>query len=431
VSAHPQIQYRLQNATAPLLSGQTHLLITARYPSDLEPTVPSQEWYVASSGALPAPMIEQLSEAWAGAVDVRVERRLTVLGAREEGAPLSALSEHSQPLSVQLRQLSTQLRSLEEPETTMELELDMNELVEPPMNSSGELYAEATTASIFPVDESEAGESPPTHLIICLPAQSRHSPPPERDVRDFESVTIFVGDDSPLIWPWVSWCHSIGAELILSSAAAKGSLQSLITRSASVLGRAPIMLRPNMEGKLSAIVALNAPFTGRLNRLSEPLRVPLTGRSEQLAWLVSVEPKYLGDGPRELLMSEVNGERHVIQDQPLGAVTIESGHPAVNFAHQLAQRGRVLELLISSYLSSDLRRVAQSLDQWLKLSVSLESERSSWIHQVRVKLLHLGRIEPDDLRQIIRYALFIPYELSLEGVWKRRALSSLPGGDLT
>jgi len=415
VSQHPYIQFRLQSASNPQGSGPVHLLLTAHY--ELTPSAmqsPEQRWFFASSGALSGASVKRLEEAWGGAEDEAVRRDLTTLGQEPPSDTFEALAQPKQPLSVQLKQLSNQLyRDVGEPETTMELELDIGALSKP-----SDLAQSVDDLDSAPVEESKESDEPPTHLVICLAHDSRHSPPPVQDLRPIDSVTLFLEDDSPLVWPWVSWAREVGAQLVISEEGAVEALRELFELSARVMTRQLVTIRPTMEGKLHSVVSMNAPSTGRHPLSTSGLRVPLCPTGQRLAWLLSVEPKHQGDGARELLYFEVEGERHIVCDYPQELTDLESYHPAVCFAQQLAQRGRILEQIISSYLNSDLRRVVHGLDQWLKLSVSLEApEVGEWVHGLKIKFLHLGRFEPQDFKRVIRHALHVPYRLSADGVW--------------
>lgn len=413
MSDYPLIQYLLQSASHPAERGQTHVLITAHYQVDMSapPRTSKQSWVFATSGPLSSESVSRLSAAWAEAQEEGVARSLSTLGSEPKPQVLEALKVAKQPLSVQLKQLSQQLFQFEEPETTMELELDMNQIVEPPMEPLG--------VSEELEDPARRPDVSSTHLVICLAQDSRHSPPPPQDLSPLESVTLFLEDETPLIWPWVSWAHSVGAQLILNEAGASQQLCELIRLSARVTGRERVSVRPATQGQLHALVSLNAPVTGKLRQPLGGLRVPLCPPNRRLAWLLSVEPKHTGGAPRELLEVDVRGERHVISDFPISLEGFESHQPGVSFAHQLAHRGRVLELVISAYLNSELRRVVHGLDQWLKLSVSLEEPAlTEWIHELKVKFLHLGRFEPQDFKRVIRYALHTPYQLSAEGLWE-------------
>jgi hypothetical protein len=357
--------------------------------------------------------VQRIEEAWSGAGHEAVQRELIALGQEPPSTSFEALAHPKQPLSVQLKQLSHQLYSLvEEPETTMELELDLGEFSKP------------STDAQAPEEEPKHKDETPVHLVICLAQESRHSPPPVQDLGPMDSVTLFLEDDSPLVWPWASWAREVGAQLVINEEGAVKALRELFELSARVGARDLITIRPTLEGKLHSVVSMNAPSTGRHPLSTQGLRVPLCAPGQRLAWLVSVEPKHQGDDARELLYFEVGGERHLVCDYPQELMGLESFHPAVSFAQQLAQRGRILEQIISSYLNSDLRRVVHGLDQWLKLSVSLEApEMSAWIHSLKVKFLHLGRFEPHDFKRVIRHALHVPYQLDADGVWTSTPLT--------
>lgn len=413
----PYIQYRLQSASHPNQQGQSHLLVTAHYTPTIEskPKYLKQQWYFASSGPLSEYTVNCLQTAWDEAKE-EVERSLFILGQEPIQEEFSTLLRPKQPLSVQLKQLSNQVYRFDEPETTMELELDINDFNDSKREDSQDENSSQTE---------EQADQIPVHLVICLAENSRHSPPPVKDLSPLESITIIFEDESPMIWPWASWAVHAGAQMIFHTDHCSTQLQNLIMMSARVRSRIGASFHPTMEGKFHALISLNAPMIAKFSNPLDPIRVPLCPPGQRLAWLMSVEPKHHGDGARELLFCEVYGGRYVIQDYPTQLDGLESSQLAVSFAQQLVQRGRILELIISSYLNSDLRRVVQGLDQWVKLSVSLEEEAvCAWVHNLKIKFLHLGRFEPEDFKRLIRHALHVPYQLTSDGTWCSSPLNS-------
>lgn len=416
----PALSYTLLERPLYHADRDAHLLLT------FQDTAPSQEassqgsksaqpdeWVIATSGALSSRSAERIAGAWMRASS---QERLAVILGRDQGespqAQLRAdlLTTPCAPLSAQLKRRAQQAYSFEETDTT--IELDLSELSETPTPSA----LEANSTPYAPDLERQ-------HLLLCLTKDNSVAPPNERDLSHYVSLTLWVEETSVLLWPWLQWAARLGARVIGTRDEDSALLTELIN-AASHREHTQITLRPAPQGKLSSVVSLNSPLGSLTIDGVTSFKAPLLRPHERAAWLVSVRAPLNGEGDRLLLRCDVGGARCELKDRPSmlasNVSALEYRQPAVAFAQELSARTQALELALNAYLRHDLRRVVQALDRWVKLTLSLEGEEAAReIHMIKVKLLHLGRLDTQDLTCLINAIQTPLYTLSAAGQWTR------------
>jgi hypothetical protein len=404
------LRYTLQARAERPEGAQTHLLLSldasrgARAPG-------LARWVVATSGAVSEATRAALQDAWDLASIDGASRELQLL---EQPAGVRALADLAAPqaaLSAQLRAVSAELSPNDELETTMELSVDVEQALSVAREPEGSPRAPADLA--------------PRHLLILLAEGGTYTTPQDKDLSPFESVTVVVERCAPSLWSWVRWAARLGARVLFAGEALIAELSAAIQDAASRPARAPLALRPSMEGKLLSVVSLSAPLAPLTVDGIASFYQPCLREEERAAWLVTLQESPTPALERELLICDHLGARHTLKAGATGSNGLEVAQPAVAFAQQLAQRARCFDQVMSAYARNDLRKVVQGLDQWMKVTTALEGEEAGReVHLLKVKFLHLGRFDTLDVVRFVRQGFWSPYLLTSSGEWV--ASSPLP-----
>ena len=405
------LRYTLQARAERPDGAQTHILLSldasrgARAPG-------LSRWVVATSGAVSAETRAALQDAWDLASIDGAPRELQLLEQPEQVSALADLAAPRAALSAQLRALNAELFPSDELETTMELSVD----VEQALSGQGADAAPAASSSAALLAR---------HLLIILAEGGTYTAPQDKDLTAFESVTVVVERCAPSLWSWVRWAARLGARVIFAGEPLIAELSAAIQDAASRPARAPIVLRPAMEGKLLSVVSLSAPLAPLSIDGVVSFYQPCLREEERAAWLVTLQEAPSAPFEREVLICDHLGARHNITACSTGSHGVEVAQPAVAFAQQLAQRARCFDQVMSAYARNDLRKVVQGLDQWMKVTTALEGEEAGReVHLLKVKFLHLGRFDTLDVVRFVRHGFWSPYLLASSGEWV--AASPLP-----
>ncbi len=411
------LRYTQQARAARLEGGPTHILLSldashgARAPEEAR-------WVVATSGAVSEATRAALQDAWDLASIDGAPRDLELLEQPEGVSSLAELAAPRAALSAQLRAVALSYAPSDELETTMELNIDVEQAL------AESLEGRESTA---PADQRQQ------HLLVVLAASGPYSTPQDRDVAHFESVTVVVESCAPSLWSWVSWSARLGARVIFAEESLIGDLSAAIQDAATRPPRSQLVLRPVMDGKLLSVVSLGAPLAALSIDGVASFYHPSLQEEARAAWLVTLQEPSSSSAERDVLICDHLGARYQLRATSSATHALELTQPAVAFAQQLAQRARCFEQVMTSYARNDLRRVVQGLDQWMKVTTALEGEEAGReVHLLKVKFLHLGRFDTPDVVRFVRQGFWSPYLLCSSGEWvAARPLPSLDSPRLT
>jgi hypothetical protein len=404
---------------------------------------------VASSGSLywdlvsvgdPLPTLkEQITDAWNLANIDGIKRSLSFVESNQKQTVISDWNISLKSLHQQILIFKRQYQEINEDLKNTQ-ETDINELnhIKHTINESviTEDEVEVLGANLDTnefsldtlselIDDTQShSNSKKANLIIVINEIQSLYVPKEEDIKHYDSITVLVTQMNAEVLVWKRWAARVGARLLTSHENLITELSDVIQSTSYTIPRQNLELVPAPGFVFQSITVLSPQASPLQIESKERVPINLTlaptlskQRSSCLLTIQELSSSALKEN-RLACTCIINDKRYEIFTSALDHSNLEQHHLAVSFAHQLSHRARCLDGLLYTYSRKELRRVVQYLDQWLKLSIAMETkEISEEIYQLKIKFLSVGSFSKMELHHLIRSGLKAPFMLNEAGEW--------------